>query len=355
MRCDSLKRQRKYVKKAKDMITMKMKRILAALAASAMLFSMAGCSNDGNSSAGGNAANNGGGSADKVYSIGICQLVEHPALDAATEGFMTALKDKLGDNVKFDNQNAQNEATNCTTICNNFVSSNVDLIMANATGSLQAASSATSSIPIVGTSITNYATAMGVNDWVEMKGKNITGTSDLAPIEEQENMIVELFPDVKQVGILYCSAEANSKYQANLMEAALTADGIAYKEYSVADSNEIQAMTTTAVSECDVLYIPTDNTIANATETVKNVVVPANIPVIAGEEGICSGCGVATLSISYYDIGYKAGEMAYDILANGKNAGDMDIEFAPKVEKKYNAEICQSLGITPPEGYVVIE
>lgn len=339
---------------------MKMKRILAAMAASAMLFSMAGCSND-SGSAGGTSANNGGGDAgaaggsDKVYNIGICQLVEHPALDAATEGFMTALKDKLGDNVKFDNQNAQNEATNCTTICNNFVSSNVDLILANATGSLQAASSATSSIPIVGTSITNYATAMGVADWVEMKGKNITGTSDLAPIEEQENMIVELFPDVKQVGILYCSAEANSKYQATLMEAALTADGIAYKEYSVADSNEIQAMTTTAVSECDVLYIPTDNTIANATETVKNVVVPANIPVIAGEEGICQGCGVASLSISYYDIGYKAGEMAYDILVNGKNAGDMDIEFAPQVEKKYNAEICQSLGITPPEDYVAIE
>lgn len=334
---------------------MKMKRILAAMAASAMLFSMAGCSNDGGN-AGGSASNNGGNSAggDKVYNIGICQLVEHPALDAATEGFMTALKDKLGDNVKFDNQNAQNEATNCTTICNNFVSSGVDLIMANATGSLQAASSATSSIPIVGTSITNYATAMGVNDWIEMKGKNITGTSDLAPIDEQEKMILELFPDVKQVGILYCSAEANSKYQANLMEAALTADGIAYKEYSVADSNEIQAMTTTAISECDVIYIPTDNTIANATETVKNVVVPANIPVIAGEEGICSGCGVATLSISYYDIGYKAGEMAYDILVNGKNAGDMDIEFAPKVEKKYNAEICQSLGITPPSDYAAI-
>lgn len=338
---------------------MKMKRIIAAVAASAMLFGMAGCSSDGGSTGGSSAAGGGGnanaGGSDKVYNIGICQLVEHPALDAATEGFMTALKDKLGDNVKFDNQNAQNEATNCTTICNNFVSSNVDLIMANATGSLQAASSATSSIPIVGTSITNYATAMGVNDWIEMKGKNITGTSDLAPIDEQEKMIVELFPDVKQVGILYCSAEANSKYQANLMESALTADGIAYKEYSVADSNEIQAMATTAVSECDVLYIPTDNTIANATETVKNVVVPANIPVIAGEEGICQGCGVASLSISYYDIGYKAGEMAYDILANGKNAGDMDIEFAPKVEKKYNAEICQSLGITPPADYVAIE
>lgn len=339
---------------------MKMKRILAAMAASAMLFSMAGCSNSDGGNADGTAATNGGtdnaGSSDKVYSIGICQLVEHPALDAATEGFMAALTEKLGEgNVKFDNQNAQNEATNCTTICNNFVSSGVDLILANATGSLQAASSATSEIPIVGTSITNYATAMGVNDWAEMAGKNITGTSDLAPIDEQENMIVELFPEVKQVGILYCSAEANSKYQANLMEAALTEDGIAFKEYSVADSNEIQAMTTAAIAECDVIYIPTDNTIANATETVKNVLVPAGIPAIVGEEGICTGCGVATLSISYYDIGYKAGEMAYDILVNGKNAGDLDIAFAPKVEKKYNAEICQSLGITPPEGYAAIE
>lgn len=333
---------------------MKIKKIIAAAAASAMLLTAASCSSDEGGSAD---AGNGGNSADgsKVYNIGICQLVEHPALDSATEGFMAALKEKLGDNVKFDNQNAQNEATNCTTICNNFVSSGVDLILANATGSLQAASSATSEIPIVGTSITNYATAMGVDDWSEMAGKNITGTSDLAPIEEQENMIVELFPDVKQVGILYCSAESNSKYQANLMEAALEADGIAYKEYSVADSNEIQAMTTTAVAECDVIYVPTDNTIANATETVKNVVVPANIPVIAGEEGICTGCGVATLSISYYDIGYRAGEMAYDILVNGKKAGDMEIEFAPQVEKKYNTEICSSLGITPPEDYVAIE
>lgn len=330
---------------------MKLKKIIAAVSAAAMLLGTTACTHDSVSDSG--SGNSGAG--DKTYKVGICQLVEHPALDAATEGFMTALKDKLGDKVTFDNQNAQNEATNCTTICNNFVSGSVDLIMANATGALQAASSATSSIPIVGTSITNYATAMGVDDWSEMKGKNITGTSDLAPIDEQEKMIVELFPGVKQVGLLYCSAEANSKYQVNLMKAALDKDGIAYKEYSVADSNEIQAVTTTAVSECDVLYIPTDNTIANATETVKNVVVPANIPVIAGEEGICSGCGVATLSISYYDIGYKAGEMAYDILANGKNAGDMDIAFAPKVEKKYNAEICQSLGITPPESYVVIE
>lgn len=333
---------------------MKFKKILAAVSAAALLLSTTACTTDSGSN--NNSAGNAGTNDGKSYKIGICQLVEHPALDAATQGFMDALKEKLGEgSVTFDNQNAQNEATNCTTICNNFVSGGVDLIMANATGSLQAASSATSSIPIVGTSVTNYATAMGVDDWAEMAGKNITGTSDLAPIDEQGKMITELFPDVKQVGLLYCSAEANSKYQINLMKAALDAEGIKYKEYSVADSNEIQAVVTTAVSECDVLYIPTDNTLANATETVKNVAVPAGIPIIAGEEGICKGCGVATLSISYYDIGYAAGEMAYEILKDGKNAGDLDIRFAPKVEKKYNAEICQTLGITPPDSYAAIE
>ena len=303
---------------------MKLKRIFAAIvAAAALTATLTACKGDG--------------SGDKVYNIGICQLVEHPALDAATEGFMAALTEKLGEeNVKFNEQNAQNEMTNCTTICNTFVSGNVDLILANATGALQAAASATNSIPIVGTSITSYAVAMGIDDWADKTFDNVTGTSDLAPIDGQEDMLVELFPDVKQVGIIYCSAEANSKYQVDLFKAELEADGIAYKEYSVADSNEIQAVATTAVGECDVL------------------VVPAKIPVIAGEEGICKGCGVATLSISYYDIGYKAGEMAYDILVNGTKAGDMDIAFAPQFVKMYNAEICNELDITPPEGYEAV-
>ncbi|MCD7731600.1 MAG: ABC transporter substrate-binding protein [Oscillospiraceae bacterium] len=293
-------------------------------------------------------------SADKVYNVGICQLVEHTALDAATEGFKTALTDLLGDSVVFDEQNAQGESTNCATICSGFVANNCDLILANATGALQAAAAATNTIPIIGTSITDYATALDIDEWTGKTGTNITGTSDLAPIDQQEDMLLELFPDVKQVGILYCSSEPNSKYQATVFEEALTADGVAYKEYSAADTNEIQAITTTAISECDVLYIPTDNTMASNTEVIKNIAVPAGIPVIAGEEGICTGCGVATLSISYYDIGYKAGEMAYEILVNGQNAGDMDIEFAPNVVKEYNAEICETLGITPPEGYTAI-
>ena len=291
----------------------------------------------------------------KVYNIGICQLVEHEALDAATQGFQDALKDKLGDNVKFDLQNAQGEQTTAATICNGFVSDGVDLILANATSPLQSAAAATTTIPILGTSVTDYATALEISDWSGATGRNISGTSDLAPIEEQEAMLKELFPDVKQVGLLYCSAEANSLYQIQLFEAALDKDGIAYKEYAIADTNEVQSVTTAAAGECDVLYIPTDNTLASVTETVYNVVAPAKIPVIAGEEGICNGCGVATLSISYYDLGYATGEMAYEILAEGADITTMDVRYAPNVTKKYNAKICEELGITVPDDYVAIQ
>lgn len=320
---------------------MKMKRIFAAMTAAAMLCGLTACSTDGN------AGNNG----NKVYNVGICQLIEHPALDLATKGFQDVLKEKLGDNVKIDVQRAQGESTNCATIVNSFVSGNVDLIMANATPALAAAVSGTDTIPIVGTSITSYEVALG-DGWT---GKNVTGASDLAPLDQQEDMILEIFPDAKKVGILYCSAEPNSDYQAKIIKQELEKDGIECKEYTVADSNEIQAQTQAAVSDnCDVIYIPTDNTFANAAETVKNVVVPAKVPVVAGEEGICGGCGTVTLSISYESMGRAAGEMAYEILVNGKNPGEMPVGYSTTT-KKYNAEICQELGITVPEGYTAIE
>ncbi|MCM1089146.1 MAG: ABC transporter substrate-binding protein [Muribaculaceae bacterium] len=294
-------------------------------------------------------------SSDKVYRIGICQLVEHDALDAATKGFEEALTEKLGEgNVTFDFQNAQGEQTNCATICTQFVTDDVDLILANATAPLQAAAAATNQIPILGTSITDYATALDIADWTGATGSNVSGTSDLAPIEEQENMLVELFPDAAKVGILYCSAEANSKYQADIFSSCLEEDGIAYEVYTAADSNEIQAVATSACQDCDVIYIPTDNTMASNTETVNNVCQPAGVPVIAGEEGICAGCGVATLSISYYDIGYTAGEMAYDILVNGADITTMDVQFAPQVVKKYNQTLCDALSVEVPEDYVAI-
>ena len=288
------------------------------------------------------------------YTVGIVQQLEHPALDAATLGFQEKLTELLDGNVTFDYQNAQGEQTNCTTIATKFVSDGVDLIMANATTALQSAAAATADIPIVGTSVTDYVTA-GVVDSNEAPGRNVTGASDLAPIDEQIAMLTELVPDAQKVGIVYCSAEPNSIYQSKLAQAELDKAGIAWAEYTAADSNEVQAVVTKAVSECDVLYVPTDNTMANNTEIIKNVAVPAGVPVIAGEEGICSGCGVATLSISYYDLGVKAAEMAYEILVNGANPAEMPIAYVSEgITEKYNAEIAEALQIVIPEGMVAI-
>ena len=265
------------------------------------------------------------------------------------------LTKKLGkDNVEFDEQNAQGESTNCSTICNGFVTSNVDLILANATGALQAATQATADIPILGTSVSDYATALNIKDWKGKTGTNVSGTSDLAPIDQQEAILKEIIPNAKKVGILYCSSEPNSAYQSKLMQEALKKDGIAYKEYTAADSNEIQSVTTTACDECDVLYVPTDNTMASSVNTIKNVAIPAGIPMIAGEKGICAA-GVATLSIDYYNLGCQTGEMAYDILKNKKKAGDMEVQFAKKLTKMYNAENAKALNITIPDGYEPIE
>lgn len=330
------------------------KKVVTLLMAAAMTVSLlAGCGSEaGNAPA---EAGDAASSTDKVYKIGICQLLEHDALDAATKGFEDALVKLLGENnVTFDFQNAQGEQPNCATICNQFVSDNVDLILANATSPLQAAAAATNTIPILGTSITDYATALDIANWSGKTGTNISGTSDLAPLEEQEDMLLEIFPDVKKVGILYCSAEANSEYQAKVVGACLDEDGVAYEVFTVADSNEIQAVVTSACESCDVLYIPTDNTLAAATEAVNNIALPAGIPVIAGEEGICAGCGVATLSISYYDIGYTAGEMAYEILVNGADITTMEVKYAPQVTKEYNKDICDQLNIEIPDGYVAI-
>lgn len=327
---------------------MKLKKAAAILIAAAMTASLAAC---GSSSSG-----SGSAGSDGTYTIGICQQMEHPALDAATEGFQDACKEKFGeDNVEFDVQNAQGEQTMCSTIINNFVSSDVDLILANATLPLQTAAQATADIPILGTSVTDFASALGISDWTGATGVNISGTCDLAPIEEQEDMLTELLPEAKTVGILYCSAESNSKYQAELFETELEKDGIEYKEYTAADSNEIQSVVTNAVSECDAIYIPTDNTMASNTQIINNICLPAKVPVIAGEQGICSGCGIATLSISYYDIGYRAGEMAYEILAEGADISTMKVETAPQVTKMYNPTICEELGITVPDDYEPIE
>ncbi len=290
-----------------------------------------------------------------VYHVGICQLVQHVALDAATQGFQDALKDKLGDAVVFDLQNASGDTNTCSTIMNNFVSDNVDLIMANATPALQAAVAATGSIPILGTSVTNYASALDIEDKDGTTGMNVSGTSDLAPLDRQAEMLKELFPDAKKVGILWCSAEPNSKYQADHIREYLEALGYECTDYTFADSNDVASVTQNACDGSDVLYIPTDNTAASCTEAIRNVVEPAGIPAVVGEEGICRGCGVATLSISYYDLGYATGEMAYEILVERADISTMPVRFAPNVTKEYNAELSGLLGVTIPEDYTAIE
>lgn len=290
-----------------------------------------------------------------VYKVGICQQLEHQALDSATEGFQDALIEKLGEEkVEFDYQNAQGEQTNCASIATKFVNSDVDLIMANATTSLQACAAATADIPIVGTSVTDYVLA-GVVESNDAPGRNVTGTSDLAPIDKQIELMMELVPEAKKAGILYCSSEANSVYQADKAEEALKEKNIEVERYTVADSNDIQQVVTKMADSCDVIYIPTDNTIANNMEGVKNITVPAGIPVICGEENMCAVGGLATLSISYYNIGYNAGLMAYEILVNGKNPADMPIQYADEVTVKYNADVAEALGMKMPEDMVAIE
>ena len=289
------------------------------------------------------------------YTIGICQLVQHEALDAATQGFKDEVTKELGeDAVTFDEQNAQGDSNTCSTIINSFVSNNVDLILANATPALQAAAAGTSDIPILGTSVTEYGVALGLDDFDGTVGGNISGTADLAPLDQQAAMLNELFPDAKNVGLLYCSAEANSQYQVDTVKAELEKLGYTCEYYAFSDSNDLSSVATTAATESDVIYVPTDNTVASNTEIINNICLPEKVPVIAGEEGICEGCGVATLSINYYDLGVATGKMALKVLVDGEDISKMPIEYAPQFTKEYNPEICEELGIEVPDDYVAI-
>lgn len=320
-----------------------MKKLFAVVCAVLMLASMTACG-----------AADAGKVNDDKYVIGICQLITHDALDAATEGFKQAVIDGLGeDKVTFKYQEAAGDSNTCSTIVNTFVSDNVDLIMANATPALQAAATATEDIPILGTSVTEYGVAMGIENFSGTVGGNVSGTSDLAPLDKQAEMIKEWFPDAKNVGLLYCSAEANSKYQIDVVEGHLKEMGFTCTRYAFTDTNDMSAVVEDAAANSDVIYVPTDNAVANATGIVDNICRPAKVPVIAGESGICGGCGVATLSIDYYDLGYATGEMAVKVLKGEANIAEMPIEYTPeeKITPKYNEEICTELGITPLEGY----
>lgn len=329
-----------------------MKKLLAMLAAASMCVGLAACGGSGSSDTGSASS---ASAASGTYTVGICQLVQHEALDAATQGFKDELTKELGDAVTFDEQNAQGDANTCSTIINGFVSNNDDLILANATAALQAAAAGTNEIPILGTSVTEYGVALDLKDFDGTVGGNISGTSDLAPLDEQAAMLNELFPKAKKVGLLYCSAEANSQYQVDTVQAALEKLGYTCKQYAFADSNDLSSVVTTAAHASDVIYVPTDNTVASNTEIVDNTCRAAKVPVVAGEEGICQGCGVATLSISYYDLGVTTGKMAAKVLTGEEDISKMPIEYAPKFTKKYNPEICKDLGIEVPDDYEAIE
>ena len=329
----------------------------AVCGAAAALTACGGSSSSAAASSTASSAASAAGSAaadGQSYPVGICQLVEQAALDAATQGFEDALTEAFGDNVKFDFQNAQNDSATCATIANGFVSAGVDLIMANATPALQAAQAATNSIPILGTSVTEYGVALGLTDFDGTVGGNVSGTSDLAPLDQQADMIVEWLPDAKKAGLLYCSAEANSQYQVDEVQKYLEDKGLTVTQYAFSDSNDLASVCQKAADENDVLYVPTDNTVAANTGIVDGICRPAKKPVFAGEEGICAGCGVATLSISYYDLGYTTGEMAVKVLKGEADISTMPIEYTT-VTKKYNKAVCEDLGLTAPDGYEEIE
>ena len=315
-----------------------MKKILALALALTMVFALAAPS----------------AFAADAYTVGICQLVQHPALDAATQGFKDALTKALGDKVSFVEQNASGDSATCAVICNQFVSDEVNLIMANATPALLAAQAATNKIPVLGTSVTDYASALDIDNWNGATGTNISGTSDGVPAAELAGVLHELFPDVKNVGLLYCSGEPNSKFQADEMRPVLEEMGYKVADYTFADSNDVSAVTNNACDDCDVLYIPTDNTAASNAELINNVALSKKIPIVCGEENLCAGCGVATLSISYYDLGTVTGEMAAKILAEGADVSTMQIEYAP-FAKKFNKTNCDILGVTVPETYEAIK
>ena len=289
---------------------------------------------------------------DGVYHVGIVQLQQHVALDQATQGFQDALKDKLGDQVVFDVKEASGEPTNCTTIVTKFINDGVDLIMANATPAVIAAKEATASIPIVGTSVTDYvseeAAIVASN---EAPGGNVTGYSDMSDIAAHVELTQKLCPDTKTVAIIYCSAEPNSVIQGNQAKELYEAAGFTTVTLTASDVTTISSVVTAACEQADVIYIPTDNLFAENMESVKNIAEPAKIPVICGEGGMTQAGGTASVAIDYYVLGYRAGEMAYEIMVNGADPATMPIGFmtAEDMELVINEANVEAIGLTIPD------
>ena len=325
-----------------------MKKLLLVLLSMLVVLALAGCTN-----ANGGDSGNEGPEETAVFHIGIIQFAPHTALDAATEGFKDVVLAAFPD-ADIDFKNASGDIATCAPIVDGFVNEGVDLIMANATPAVQAASNATGDIPILGTSVTDYGAGLGIDNFNGVTGVNVSGTSDLAPLDQQAQMILDLFPETKTVGILFCSNEANSKYQVQVVKETLEGKGIAVVEGAFTDSNDIAMVTEDLCSQCDTLYIPTDNTAATCAETIANVVLEKKVPVIAGEEGICKLCGVATLTIDYYELGRVTGEMAVKVLNGEADVATMPIEYFPDPVKKFNPAICELFDLTVPDDFVAM-
>ena len=322
----------------------RLKTIAAAAVTGSLALALAACGGGtgGTASDGGSAAGSGDGT---TYQIGVLQLTEHGALDQANEGFVAALDD-AGISYDIDQQNAQNDQSACQTIASKLVNDGDDLIYAIGTPAAQAVAGTTSDIPIVGSAITDYA-ASGLVASNEEPGGNVTGSSDLTPVADQIDLLQQLLPDAKSVGILYCSAESNSEVQVQMAEEALDAAGIAHERYSVSSSNEIQQVVESMVGKVDAIYAPTDNTIAAGMATVSMVANDNGLPVIVGCDTMVEDGGLASYSINYYDLGRKAGEMAVEILEDGKDPADMPIEYLSSDECQLivNQATADALGV----------
>lgn len=323
-----------------------MKKLLVLLLTTLLAFSLTGCGGNGQEETG-----------DKGFTVGVLQFAQHPALDAATQGFIDELNKEF-DNITFISENANGEVSNCATMANGFVAENVDLIMANATPALQAVTTATATIPVLGTSVTEYGIALGIDGFTGVCGGNVSGTSDLANIEQQAQMILDLVANVKTVGILYCGAEDNSKYQFEVAKKYLEGKGIKVEEGKFSESNDMAAFTQDLCSKVDAIYIPTDNAAASAAETIDGVARAAGIPIVTGEENTCVVCGIATQSIDYYELGVITGQMAGRILRGEEDIANMKVEYYSdhfEEAKKFNPELCDLFGITVPEGFEAIK
>lgn len=327
-----------------------MKKLLSILLVALMALTLVGCGSK-------DSATTTDTPAEKKLKVGVIQLLEHAALDAATQGFCDAVEAALGDKLeggKVVVQLAQGEPQVCSTIATGYVTDEYDLIMGNATPALLAARNVTDTIPVLGTSVTDYASALELELVNGATGINVSGTSDGVPAEAYVECLLEVVPEAKNVSVVYCSAEPNSVKQADDFKAVAEAAGLTVTIVTFDDSNDMQAKVTSAVDGADALYIPTDNTAASNMGIVKNVCEPLNLPVICGEEGMCAVGGTATVSISYYNIGKVCGEMAVAIL-NGADVSTTAIGYDNEPVKKYNAENVAAIGIEMPAAYVAIE